>query len=377
MTGLLELSAVELLSPYARGEASPVEVVEARRAHRASRRAARRVHGALPRARPRRGAEAEQASAAARRGRARRDPVRGQGPVRHRGRRDDVRLADVRRPRAAADAEAVRRARAAGAILVGKTQTHEFAWGITSVNETAGHEPQPVGARPRLGRLERRLRSRARQRTRCRSRSAATPAARSACPRRSAASSASSRPTAGSARPGPGRSRARSTTRARWRERPPTRRCCSRRSPASTRAIPRPRTCRSATSTRRARAGLGGLRRRHLPRPAPRPARARRRGGLRRGRARGIGAAERGLKSACRRRRRLRHVRRDAARRGALHAPRGRALPGARGEYGADVLGRLETAAREGIERVPARRRRARSASAPRSRALSRRSTCC
>lgn len=33
------------------------------------------------------------------------------------------------------DAEAVRRARAAGAILVGKTQTHEFAWGITSVNE--------------------------------------------------------------------------------------------------------------------------------------------------------------------------------------------------------------------------------------------------
>ena len=34
----------------------------------------------------------------------------------------------------AADAEAVRRARAAGAILVGKTQTHEFAWGISSVN---------------------------------------------------------------------------------------------------------------------------------------------------------------------------------------------------------------------------------------------------
>ncbi len=32
------------------------------------------------------------------------------------------------------DAEAVRRARAAGAILVGKTQTHEFGWGISSVN---------------------------------------------------------------------------------------------------------------------------------------------------------------------------------------------------------------------------------------------------
>ena len=32
------------------------------------------------------------------------------------------------------DAELVRRARAAGAIVVGKTLTHEFAWGITSVN---------------------------------------------------------------------------------------------------------------------------------------------------------------------------------------------------------------------------------------------------
>jgi aspartyl-tRNA(Asn)/glutamyl-tRNA(Gln) amidotransferase subunit A len=41
------------------------------------------------------------------------------------------------------DAEAVRRARAAGAILVGKTQTHEFAWGITSVNEEMGSARNP------------------------------------------------------------------------------------------------------------------------------------------------------------------------------------------------------------------------------------------
>jgi aspartyl-tRNA(Asn)/glutamyl-tRNA(Gln) amidotransferase subunit A len=41
------------------------------------------------------------------------------------------------------DAEAVRRARAAGAILVGKTQTHEFAWGITSVNEMMGTSRNP------------------------------------------------------------------------------------------------------------------------------------------------------------------------------------------------------------------------------------------
>jgi aspartyl-tRNA(Asn)/glutamyl-tRNA(Gln) amidotransferase subunit A len=43
------------------------------------------------------------------------------------------------------DAEAVRRARAAGAILIGKTQTHEFAWGITSVNEGMGSAHNPWG----------------------------------------------------------------------------------------------------------------------------------------------------------------------------------------------------------------------------------------
>ena len=42
-----------------------------------------------------------------------------------------------------ADAEALRRARAAGAILVGKTQTHEWAWGISSVNELMGTSHNP------------------------------------------------------------------------------------------------------------------------------------------------------------------------------------------------------------------------------------------
>jgi aspartyl-tRNA(Asn)/glutamyl-tRNA(Gln) amidotransferase subunit A len=42
-----------------------------------------------------------------------------------------------------ADAEAVRRVREAGAILVGKTQTHEFAWGVTSVNERMGTSHNP------------------------------------------------------------------------------------------------------------------------------------------------------------------------------------------------------------------------------------------
>jgi aspartyl-tRNA(Asn)/glutamyl-tRNA(Gln) amidotransferase subunit A len=42
-----------------------------------------------------------------------------------------------------ADSEALRRARAAGAILIGKTQTHEFAWGITSVNFLMGSSRNP------------------------------------------------------------------------------------------------------------------------------------------------------------------------------------------------------------------------------------------
>jgi aspartyl-tRNA(Asn)/glutamyl-tRNA(Gln) amidotransferase subunit A len=41
------------------------------------------------------------------------------------------------------DAAAVAAVRAAGGILVGKTQTHEFAWGITSVNQTMGSSRNP------------------------------------------------------------------------------------------------------------------------------------------------------------------------------------------------------------------------------------------
>jgi aspartyl-tRNA(Asn)/glutamyl-tRNA(Gln) amidotransferase subunit A len=41
------------------------------------------------------------------------------------------------------DAVAVRRVREAGGILIGKTQTHEFAWGITSVNELMGTSHNP------------------------------------------------------------------------------------------------------------------------------------------------------------------------------------------------------------------------------------------
>lgn len=42
-----------------------------------------------------------------------------------------------------ADADAVRAIREAGGTLIGKTQTHEFAWGITSVNEGMGTSHNP------------------------------------------------------------------------------------------------------------------------------------------------------------------------------------------------------------------------------------------
>lgn len=43
----------------------------------------------------------------------------------------------------ARDAAALERVRRAGAILIGKTQTHEFAWGISSVNELMGTSRNP------------------------------------------------------------------------------------------------------------------------------------------------------------------------------------------------------------------------------------------
>ncbi|MEA2449603.1 MAG: aspartyl-tRNA(Asn)/glutamyl-tRNA(Gln) amidotransferase subunit [Thermoleophilaceae bacterium] len=41
------------------------------------------------------------------------------------------------------DAALVAAMRAAGAILIGKTQTHEFAWGVTSVNDAMGSSHNP------------------------------------------------------------------------------------------------------------------------------------------------------------------------------------------------------------------------------------------
>ena len=121
----------------------------------------------------------------------------------------------------------MRRLRAAGAVIVGKTTTSEFgqwpftegpAFGITRNPWDLDHTP---------GRLVRRRGGRGRGRPRRRARSAPTAPARCGSRRRGPTSSASS-PSAAASRPGrtPRRSRA-SPASARSRARSPTPRCCS------------------------------------------------------------------------------------------------------------------------------------------------------
>ena len=83
------------------------------------------------------------------------------------------------------DAVAVRSVRDAGAILIGKAQTHEFAWGITSVNFLMG-APTTRGLRSECPEVRAAARPWRWPPEWRRSRSAATPAARSACRRTSA-----------------------------------------------------------------------------------------------------------------------------------------------------------------------------------------------
>ena len=94
------------------------------------------------------------------------------------------------------DAEALRRLRSAGAILLGKAQTHEFAWGITSVNPQLGSTRNPWD-RERISGGSSGGSASPWRRTRYPLPWAATPAARSGCPPPFAGSSASSRPGAG------------------------------------------------------------------------------------------------------------------------------------------------------------------------------------
>ena len=56
-----------------------------------------------------------------------------------------------------ADADVVRALRRAGAIIVGKTNMHEFAYGITNRESSLRPGAQSVGPRTRRGRFERRF----------------------------------------------------------------------------------------------------------------------------------------------------------------------------------------------------------------------------
>ena len=67
-----------------------------------------------------------------------------QGPDRHRRDPHDVRLEDLRRPRADAHGAArCERLVDAGAVVVGKANLHEFAWGVTSQNPWYGTVQNP------------------------------------------------------------------------------------------------------------------------------------------------------------------------------------------------------------------------------------------
>lgn len=138
-------SAIELLAGYRSGELSPLEVVDASLA---------RIDALDPelRAMPTLCAERARAEAAACE-RAYRDG-RPQGPLAGVPFvvKDLFDSADV--PTAygspmfaghtpSADAAVVRNVRVGGGILLGKSQTHEFAWGITSVNERMGTSHNP------------------------------------------------------------------------------------------------------------------------------------------------------------------------------------------------------------------------------------------
>jgi aspartyl-tRNA(Asn)/glutamyl-tRNA(Gln) amidotransferase subunit A len=145
MTELLKLSAQELLSLYASREASPVEAVEAVAARTSAVDGRLGAFTTLCLERARREARAHEQAYL--RGQPRGALAGVPLGVKDLFDSEGVRTTYGSRMCAdhvpAADAEALRRARRAGAVLVGKTQTHEWAWGITSVNESMGTSHNP------------------------------------------------------------------------------------------------------------------------------------------------------------------------------------------------------------------------------------------
>ena len=149
---------------------------------------------------------------------------------------------------------------APGAIVIGKTNMHEFAWGGTSANPHYGFVRNPWDPDAVPGRVQRRVRRGGRGADRATARSAPTPAARSGCRPRSTASPASARRSAGSATHGViplAWSMDTVGPMARTVER--LRGDVQRHRRASTRATPAPRPSRRATTPPTC-AGLEGLR---------------------------------------------------------------------------------------------------------------------
>ena len=87
-----------------------------------------------------------------------------EGPGRHRGRPHDVRLEDLRGPRARPTRDRRRASAGAGAALIGKANLAEFAWGVLGANEWYGTVHNPARSRPDDRRLVERERRGARRR---------------------------------------------------------------------------------------------------------------------------------------------------------------------------------------------------------------------
>jgi aspartyl-tRNA(Asn)/glutamyl-tRNA(Gln) amidotransferase subunit A len=144
VTDLLRLGALELRAVFERGESAPSEALEALAERIAALEPTVNAYTTLALERAR--AEARAADAAYREGRAR--PLEGLSlGVKDLFDSEGLRTTYGSRIEAervpAADAAAVARARAAGAIVVGKTATHEFGWGITTNNPHFGPTRNP------------------------------------------------------------------------------------------------------------------------------------------------------------------------------------------------------------------------------------------
>ena len=143
----------------------------------------------------------------------------------------------------AADAPVVAKLRAAGAVVLGKTNMHELAFGVTGYNPAFQSGPE-VGVRNAYDvdaasrAVPRRATARRSARAWRRPRSAPTPAARCAFPAPSTAAPRCARPWAATRSRASRRSRTRATPPGRWRCRWPTSRCSTASSPAARRSVP-------------------------------------------------------------------------------------------------------------------------------------------